>query len=185
MKLVFTGPGKGKTSAAAGIAFRSWGQGRRVKVILFLKDRAISGEWKTSSYLKSPRLDVESYGRTCPYPNRQCCPGQQECIVTRNNWKETDEKQAREGLVRAHNFIFSGEWDLVILDEILYLWSIWPDCQAMIMNFLQNAPEQTDLILTGRYYSKEIVELVDTVTFMDIIKHPFQKGIKAKEGIDY
>jgi hypothetical protein len=89
LKLIFTGPGKGKTSAAAGIAFRSWGHGRKVLVLLFLKDQRISGEWKAAHYLDSPRLVVKSFGRPCPYLGQTCCPGQQECIVTSLSFTRT------------------------------------------------------------------------------------------------
>lgn len=185
MKLIFTGPGKGKTSAAAGIAFRSWGHGHRVLVVLFLKDQRISGEWKAVNQLHSPGLQVRSFGRACPYLGESCCPGQHECIVTEQTWTPADEEQARQGLVFAQQEVNSGQWNLVVLDEILNLWSIWSASQSVIKNMLLTASPEVDLILTGRSCSEELVGAADLVTRMEAIKHPFTSGTKAKEGIDY
>ncbi len=185
MKLIFTGPGKGKTSAAAGIAFRSWGHGRKVLVMLFLKDQRISGEWKAANYLDSPRLVIESFGRSCPYLGQTCCPGQQECIVNSLGWTSEDEEQAREGLILAEQEIQSGKWNLIVLDEILNLWSVWPGAQPWIKNILDRAPDELDLILTGRSCTEELIDAADLVTYMEMIKHPFSLGGRAQEGIDY
>lgn len=185
MKLIFTGPGKGKTSAAAGIAFRSWGHGRKVLVILFLKDQRISGEWKAAHYLDSPRLVVESFGRPCPYLGQSCCPGQQDCIVNSAGWKSEDEEKAREGLTLAEQEIQSGRWNLIVLDEILNLWSVWPAAQPSIRDILSCAPAELDLILTGRSCTEELVDNTDLVTRMEVVKHPFTLGVRAQKGIDY
>jgi cob(I)alamin adenosyltransferase len=185
LKLIFTGSGKGKTSAAAGTAFRSWGHGRQVLVLLFLKDRRISGEWKAADYLDSPRLVVKSFGRPCPYLGQPCCPGEHECIVTRPLWEPADEEQARQGIIFARQEIKSGRWNLIVLDEILNLWSIWPDAQPLITRLLKEAPPNVDLVLTGRTCTEELVDAVDLVTCMEMVKHPFNIGIQAKEGIDY
>ncbi|HQA49678.1 MAG: cob(I)yrinic acid a,c-diamide adenosyltransferase [Syntrophomonadaceae bacterium] len=185
MKIIFTGPGKGKTSAAAGTAFRSWGQGRKVLVILFLKDQRVSGEWKAVSCLDSPGLVVKSYGRKCPYIGHSCCPGEHECIVDQQRWEINDEEQARQGLAFAEQEIKSGRWNLIVLDEILNLWSIWPAAQPLIVDLLKKTPPDVDLILTGRNCTQELVELVDLVTSMQLVKHPFHRGIQAQKGIDY
>ncbi|MDI9479452.1 MAG: cob(I)yrinic acid a,c-diamide adenosyltransferase [Syntrophomonadaceae bacterium] len=185
MKLIFTGPGKGKTSAAAGIAFRSWGHGRKVLVLLFLKDQRISGEWKAAHYLDSPRLVVKSFGRPCPYLGQTCCPGQQECIVTRSRWEIEDEEWARAGLTLAEEEIKADRWNLIVLDEILNLWSTWPAAQPQIKNILNDAPTGLDLILTGRSCTAELVDSADLVTRMEMIKHPYTLGVLAREGIDY
>lgn len=185
MKIIFTGSGKGKTSAAAGVAFRSWGHGRKVLVLLFLKDRRISGEWKAAGYLNSPRLVVESYGRSCPYLGQSCCPGEHDCIVSLQRWEAADEEQARQGLIFAQQEIKFGRWNLIVLDEILNLWSVWPAAQPLITRLLQETPHDVDLILTGRTCTAELVDAVDLVTCMEMVKHPFNIGIQAKEGIDY
>lgn len=185
MKIVFTGSGKGKTSAAAGIAFRSWGHGRRVLAVLFLKDQRISGEWIAAHHLNSPGLVVKSFGRLCPYLGQPCCPGQHECIVSQAQWNSADEEQAEQGLFFARQEIKSGQWNLIILDEILNLWSIWPASQPIIKDILQEASSDVDLILTGRSCSPELVDAADLVTHMEMVKHPFTLGITAKKGIDY
>lgn len=185
MKLIFTGPGKGKTSAAAGVAFRSWGHGRRVLVLLFLKDARISGEWQAVKHINSPRLVVKSFGRRCPYPEGLCCPGQQECIVTSDSWGVPDEEQAACGLQEARQAIASGEWDLIVLDEVLNLKALAPRLEAVIQQLLKSAPEEVDLIMTGRGCFEELVEQADLVTYMDMVKHPYTSGITAKKGIDY
>jgi len=185
LKIIFTGPGKGKTSAAAGTVFRSWGHGRRVLVVLFLKDQRISGEWKTARHLDSPALVVKSFGRPCPYLGQPCCPGQQECIVSQSQWNSGDEEQALQGLRLVQQETRSGQWNLIVLDEILNLWSIWPGSRPYIKDMLREAPDDVDLILTGRTCSEELVNEADLVTCMEMVKHPFTLGITAKKGIDY
>ncbi|HQA06662.1 MAG TPA: cob(I)yrinic acid a,c-diamide adenosyltransferase [Syntrophomonadaceae bacterium] len=185
MKIIFTGSGKGKTSAAAGIAFRSWGHGRRVLVVLFLKDQRISGEWKAAHYLNSPALLVKSFGRPCPYLGQPCCPGQHECIVGHSQWNSADEEQAKQGLIFVQQEIRSGQWNLIVMDEVLNLWSVWPASQPFIKDMLREATADVDLILTGRSCSPELVNAVDLVTNMEMVKHPFALGITAKKGIDY
>ncbi len=185
MKIIFTGYGKGKTSAAAGIAFRSWGHGRRVLVVLFLKDQRVSGEWKATQQINSPRLVVKSFGRPCPYLGQPCCPGQQECIVSPGQWNSADEEQAIQGLNFVQQEIKSGQWNLIVADEILNLWSIWPPSQPVIKEILGEAPAEVDLIVTGRSRIPELEQAADLVTNMEMVKHPFTMGITAKKGIDY
>ena len=75
MIIIFYGNGKGKSSAAAGIALRAWGQGKRVLYLAFLKSRNISGEFKAIQHINSPNLSLATFGRECPYLGQECCPG--------------------------------------------------------------------------------------------------------------
>ena len=184
MKLIFTGPGKGKTSAAAGIAFRSWGHGRKVLVLLFLKDQRISGEWKAAHYLDSPRLVVKSFGRPCPYLGQTCCPGQQECIVTRSRWEIEDEEWARAGLTLAEEEIKADRWNLIVLDEILVALYFGMVSEEEIILLLDKAHEGQDVLLTGRNATSNLISLADVVTEMVERKHYYRQGIKARIGID-
>lgn len=185
MIVVFTGDGKGKTSAAVGTAFRAWGQGKRVLVIAFLKASNISGEFKAVSSLKNDRMKIFSFGRNCPYDNQDCCPGSHECIVTHTNKNDADENIVLEGLDLLSKELRSGKWDVIVLDELLNVYNLFPNLKSTIMNELINYPSSIDLIITGREGSQDIIDVADYVTEMKMIKHPFLLGITARKGIDY
>lgn len=185
MIVVFTGDGKGKTSAAVGTALRAWGQGKRVLIINFLKAPNISGEYKAVLGLNSSNIKILAFGRSCPYHNQECCPGNHECVVTFSNKNENDKTLLLEGLEQYNIELTSGRWDVIILDELLNVYSLFPELQPLIMDKLSGILPTVDLIITGRDCPENIVAMADYVTEMKMIKHPFLSGITAKKGIDY
>ncbi len=169
--LINTGPGKGKTTAALGTALRAVGCGMKVLVLQFIK-----GSWHYGE------LDaVEAFG-----PNfvlKQMGRG-----FVKIGGAEPDPEDVRlvqQAWVEAREAIYSGEWDMVVLDEINYAISYKMLDAAAVAEALRGKPEMVHVILTGRNAHPLLVELADTVTEMREVKHAYQKGILAQRGIEY
>ena len=166
---VFTGEGKGKTSAALGVVLRALGHDFRVCVIHFMKGNFPYGEQKVLAQL--PNVTLSVFGRTS--------------FVDPNNPTEEDKKEANRALETGREAMLSGKYDLVVLDEVNVA-SAWGLVGVdEVVRLIQDKPEDVELILTGRYADKRLVELADLVTEMLAIKHPFDKGVKARAGLDY
>jgi cob(I)alamin adenosyltransferase len=169
--LINTGPGKGKTTAALGTALRAAGNGMRVLVLQFLK-----GSWHYGE------LDaVEAFGQN--FVMKQMGRG-----FVKIGGAETDPEDIRlveEAWAEARTAIESGDWDMVVLDEINYAISYGMLDPAQVAEVLQGKPEMVHVILTGRNAHPLLVELADTVTEMREVKHAYQKGILAQRGIEY
>ncbi len=166
---VYTGNGKGKTTAALGLALRALGHGYRVCMVQFMKGGVRYGEIEIAKKLDN--FEVKSFGR----PE----------FVDKNNPEEIDIKLAHEALNYASEIIKSRKCDIVILDEINVAleWKLIK--LSDVLDILKSKPEDVEIILTGRYAPKEIINLADLVTEMKEIKHPYQKGVKAREGIEF
>jgi cob(I)alamin adenosyltransferase len=169
--LINTGPGKGKTTAAMGTALRSVGNGMRVLMLQFLK-----GSWHYGE------LDsTKAFGEN--FVLRQMGRG-----FVKIGGAETDPEDIRlveEAWNEARAAILSGEWDMVILDEINYAISYGMLDPAKVVETLQARPEMVHVILTGRNAHPSLVAIADTVTEMREVKHAYQKGILAQRGIEY
>lgn len=167
--LVFTGNGKGKTTAALGTLFRAWGRDFRICVIQFLK--AETGAW--GEVKAAQRLGIEWYKTGDGF-----------------TWtsKDMDETKAKalHGWELAKQKIASGEYDLMILDEFTYLLAFgWVDPEETIEWLRAHKPPQMHLIITGRDAPPLLIEYADLVTEMKEVKHPFAIGVKAQVGIEY
>lgn len=165
---VYTGNGKGKTTCSLGLALRAAGHDFRVYVMQFMKGRTVYGELEAARRL-APQLTIEQVGR--------------QAWVGRDPHPE-DVRLAREAFVRARQLVESGDYDLVVLDElncaIDYGMIPLDEVKAMIG---KKAPH-TELVMTGRGAHPEIIELADLVTEMREIKHYFNAGQDAREGIE-
>ncbi|MDO8672792.1 MAG: cob(I)yrinic acid a,c-diamide adenosyltransferase [Dehalococcoidia bacterium] len=169
--VVNTGNGKGKTSAALGVALRSVGHDYNVVMIQFIKGAWMSGEVLAAKRL-APNLEILPMGRGFIISDKQKAAEKNRQMV-RTAWEVAKEKA------------LSGLYDVVILDEITYTMSYGMLPVEEVVQFLREKPPKLHVIITGRGAPQEIVDLADLVTEMTEIKHPFQKGIKAQEGIDY
>ncbi len=169
--IVNTGPGKGKTTAAMGTALRAVGQGMKVLMLQFLK-----GSWHYGE------LDaVRAFGDR--FVMRQMGRG-----FVKVGGAEPDPEDVRlveEAWAESERAIMSGEWDLVILDEINYAISYRMLDPLKVAEALKRKPEMVHVILTGRNAHLAIVELADTVTEMRQVKHAYEKGVQAQRGIEY
>ena len=169
--LINTGPGKGKTTAALGTALRAVGNGMRVLMLQFLK-----GSWHYGE------LDaVVPFGSN--FVLRQMGRG-----FVKVGGAETDPEDillVQAAWEEARQAIFSGDWDMVVLDEINYAIGYGMLDPAAVVEALRTRPEMVHVILTGRNAHPLLVELADTVTEMREVKHAYQQGILAQRGIEY
>lgn len=166
---VFTGKGKGKTSAAFGMAVRLLGYGKNVVVVQFLKGRK-TGELLLKKNL--PGLDIVQFGT--------------EDFVDLKNPSKEDIEQAKEALFYAKRLLTRAyRPDLLILDEVNVALSAGMISEGEVLELMKKLPEKTNLVLTGRGATKKIIEKADIVTEMRDIKHPFRKGKKAEKGLEY
>jgi cob(I)alamin adenosyltransferase len=170
LNIVFTGNGKGKTTAAMGTVLRAYGQGLTVGVIQFIKspDR-VYGEAATAQMLNIP---FQSLG---------------DGFVGEPSGQEDSRMAAIDAWEAAKKMICSQDYDLLILDEITYLFQLrWLKVNEFIAWIKQNKPASMHLVMTGRYAPLKLIEFADLVTEMHEIKHPFrEQGIQAQIGIDY
>ena len=170
--IVNTGPGKGKTTAALGTAFRAVGQGLRVLMVQFLKGSWHYGELDAAKMLGDERIKILPMGRGFVKVGAEK-PDPEDVRLVQEAWDF-----ARENLG-------SGKYDLVILDEINYAISYKMLDPEIVVEALKGKPEMVHVILTGRNAHPSIVACADLVTEMREVKHPFQSGISAQRGIEY
>lgn len=169
--LVNTGNGKGKTTASLGMAFRAWGQGMKVLVLQFIKGGWKYGELKAAEKL-GPNFEIRQMG---------------EGFIKGADDQSLDEHRhaAGEALNAARAEIASGQYDLIILDEILYAIHYGLVALDDVLALLAQKPDSLHLVLTGRNAPPEIIERADLVTEMREIKHPYTQGISAQKGIEF
>jgi len=173
--LINTGPGKGKTTAALGTAFRAAGNGMRVLVLQFLK-----GSWHYGELDSAEALSRED---GFVYVMKQLGRG-----FVKVGGAETDPedlKMVEDAWAEAEAAIRSGEWDLIVLDEINYAIGYKMLDPERVAAVLREKPEMLHVILTGRNAHPVLVELADTVTEMREVKHAYSKGILAQRGIEF
>jgi cob(I)alamin adenosyltransferase len=170
--IVHTGPGKGKTTAALGTAFRAVGQGLRVLMVQFIKGSWHYGELEAARLLGEDRFKILPMGRGFVKVGAEK-PDPQDVQRVEEAWRFADAN------------ILAGHYDLVILDEINYAISYKMLDAKLVVETLKKKPEMVHVILTGRNAHPSLVELADLVTEMREVKHPYQKGIAAQKGIEY
>jgi len=169
--LVHTGNGKGKTTAALGLAFRAVGYDMKVLMVQFLK-----GAWKPGEYRAVKKFE----------PNFQIMPMGQGFL-----WIDAADQEDRNRLLvqKAWQYgrqqVLEGDWDMVIFDEINYAISYGLIPVPEVVDMLQRKPEMVHVVLTGRNAKDEIIALADTVTEMRPIKHAYEKGTAAQKGIEF
>ncbi|PMQ01726.1 MAG: cob(I)alamin adenolsyltransferase [Dictyoglomus sp. NZ13-RE01] len=185
---VYLGDGKGKTTSALGQALRSIGHGLSILFAQFVKGNSFTGELFSSKYL--PNFTYWQFGRDCKFSsairdNIISCIGCGECFIGKEGPTELDKEIVTKGWERVKKEIINGSFDIVILDEISWALNLKLIPLEDLLSVLKNKPEHVEIILTGRGMPKEVLELADLVTEMREIKHPYQKGIPARWGIDY
>lgn len=167
--IVYTGEGKGKTTAALGLLFRGWARGWRMCVVQFIKHEA--GRW--SEVRTGEHLGIEwiKVGDGFTWLSKD---------------PPTTVDRARAGWEMARTRIASGLYRLVVLDEFTYpLHYGWLSVEEVVGWLRAHRPEQTHVAITGRHAPPQLVELADLVTEMQEVKHPYRLGIPAQPGIDY
>jgi len=167
---IYTGEGKGKTTAALGLALRAVGHGLQVYIIQFMKGKSGSGELKALKRLQ-PECQIEHFGA--------------QGWVHKGENLEEHIREVRIAFRRAQEIITSGKWNIVILDEIFN--ALWFELipESEVLELLNHKPLHVELVLTGRNASPAFIERADLVTEMVQRKHPFEQGIMARQGIEY
>jgi cob(I)alamin adenosyltransferase len=167
---IFTGGGKGKTTAAIGTVVRAAGHGLRSLIIYFMKGRDyIHGENNILAQL--PQVTLMSFG--------------QSGWVDKNMITAENKEQARLALAAASEAIAGGNYNLVVLDEINVAIEYGLIEADEVVKLIGNKPRGVEIILTGRHADPKLVKMADLVTEMRMVKHPYTQGIRARRGIDY
>jgi cob(I)alamin adenosyltransferase len=165
---VYTGPGKGKTTAALGLGLRAVGAGFKVHMVQFMKGRRYS---EIDGIEQLSNFSVSQHGR--------------DEFVNKENPEKIDIDMAQEGFKFAKKIVKDNKYDVIILDEI----NVAVDFNLINLNevliLIDEKPQPLELILTGRYAHPDIIKKADLVTEMLEIKHPYQKGILSRKGIDF
>ncbi|OFV83652.1 MAG: cob(I)yrinic acid a,c-diamide adenosyltransferase [Acidobacteria bacterium RIFCSPHIGHO2_12_FULL_67_30] len=168
--IVHTGPGKGKTTAALGLALRAVGSGLKVLMVQFIKGSWHYGELDAAKAF-GDKFVLRPMGRGFVKLGGEIDP--------------EDKRAADEAWAFAREKIFSGEYDMIILDEINYAISYGLLAVGPVLDTLKRKPEMVHVVLTGRNAPADLIALADLVTEMREVKHPYQKGIEAQRGIEY
>ena len=165
---IYTGPGKGKTTAALGLGLRAAGAGFKVHMLQFMKGRRYS---EIGSIEKIPNFTISQHGR--------------DEFVSKENTEQIDIDLAQKGFEQAKKIVKNNEYDMVILDEI----NVAVDYNLIpvddVLKLIEEKPEKLELVLTGRDAHPEIVKVADLVTEMLEIKHPYQQGVIGRKGVDF
>ena len=169
--IVHTGDGKGKTTAALGTAVRAVGRGMRVLVLQFIKGDWFYGELETLAKLDGITIRPLGAGFVG--------------IMGDKKPRQEHRDAARAALQSAREAVESGDWDLVVLDEITYLANLDLVPIDEVLDVLDRRPDWLHVICTGRDAPAELIERADLVTEMRAVKHPFESGIKAQMGIEF
>lgn len=186
---IYTGNSKGKTTCAMGLALRAIGHGFQVYVVQFMKGSSYTGELYSSQRLY-PNLQIVQFGRNCPYASMiksgiKKCTGCGQCFAKGKGQIE-DKEIADLAYQHSKEVLMSDEYDLVILDEINNALGHNLVTTDQVIELMKDKPEKVELVLTGRYFPpQEIIDLADLVTEMKQIKHPYEKGIASRRGIEY
>ncbi len=170
--IVYTGGGKGKTSAALGLVLRAVGYNHKVCMVQFVKGSWHYGELDSAKRL-APEFELVTAGKGFVG------------ILDDKSPREEHIKAANDTLAISKEKIMSNKYDVVILDEINYALQLDLLKLDDVIDVIKSKPSELDLVLTGNHAAKEVIELADLVTEMKEIKHPFKSGIKAKKGIDF
>jgi cob(I)alamin adenosyltransferase len=165
---LYTGNGKGKTTAAFGLSLRAVGAGKKVFFAQFVKGKTYSEIEAVAQFL--PDITIRQYGRGC---------------FIRKNPTQADIDAALSGLAEVTDIIRSGRYDVVVLDEanIALYYKLFTVEQ--LMDTMRQKQPETEIIVTGRYAPPELIEMADLVTEMKEIKHYYQSGVQARKGIEF
>ena len=165
---IYTGNGKGKTTAALGLALRAVGAGKKVFFAQFVKGKPYAEIEAVTKHL--PQITIQQYGRGCFIEKAPT---------------EADIQAAQHGLEEIEKTIRTGEHDVVILDEACIALYFKLISLEQLIAAIKAKPEATEIVVTGRYAPKELIECADLVTEMKEVKHYYTQGIEAREGIEY
>jgi cob(I)alamin adenosyltransferase len=164
---LYTGNGKGKTTAAFGLAIRAVGAGRSVFIAQFVKGMPYS---ELDTFKRIPEIEIKQYGLDC---------------FIKNKPSQKDIDAAQIGFKKITSIIATNSVDLLILDEICIALYYHLFDEVALLNLLKAKPKEMEIVLTGRYASKVLYEIADLITEMKEVKHYYNDGVEARKGIEY
>src|SRR3954452_1640858 len=167
--IVNTGDGKGKTTAALGLAFRALGSGFKVFMVQYIKGKWKTGEKKLADRL-APHIEIRAMGDGFTWDTKDPA---QDIATTLKIWEVSKEA------------ISSGKWDIVILDEINVVMKLGYLDPQVVVEFLKSREPRQHVVLTGRGAPPAVIEIADVVSEIVPIKHPYKQGVKAQLGIEF
>ncbi|HPW67427.1 MAG TPA: cob(I)yrinic acid a,c-diamide adenosyltransferase [Salinivirgaceae bacterium] len=164
---IYTGNGKGKTTAALGLSLRAVGAEKKVFFAQFVKGETYSEVKTIQKFL--PDITIKQYGLKCFIYEKP---------------SQADIDTARKGLKEVSEIILSGKYDMIVLDEanIAIYYNLFTDDE--LINIIKQKPDETEIIITGRYATDKLIESADLVTEMKEIKHYYNQGVQARKGIE-
>ncbi len=183
---VYTGNGKGKTTAALGLALRAIGHGARVQIVQFLKGSSYTGELFTAQRL-FPELQITQFGWGCPWSSL-IRSGHEKCRKCGQCFQKNRDPAlgiAQKAFSFTQQIIANQSCDLLILDEISHPIRHQLLTDDEISTMLKQKPNDLEIVLTGRAMAAKLIAIADLVTEFTPIKHPFQAGIASRRGIEY
>lgn len=164
---VYTGNGKGKTTAAIGLALRAAGAGKKVYICQFCKGRCYN---EIKALKKFKNIKVEQFGRSC---------------FIKKSPEKIDLNMAQAGIKAVYKNIKAKKYHLVILDEINIAVKLGLIPLSGLLELIKQTPKSIELVLTGRYVHAKVIKLADLVSQIEEVKHYYQKGVKARNGIEF
>jgi cob(I)alamin adenosyltransferase len=173
LTVVYTGDGKGKTTAAVGLTVRAAGNGMRVFFLQFIKGQWKSGEREILRSLPGVDLEVTGRGFTIEGLRNPNIPMEDHAAAAAHGWQV------------AQRIVHSGGYDVVVLDEVLGAVTAGLVPLDELLELVRTKPNEVHLVLTGRGAPPELIEIADLVSNVQPIKHPFDRGIKAQRGIEF
>jgi cob(I)alamin adenosyltransferase len=178
---VYTGNGKGKTTAALGLALRAAGHGLRTCIIQFMKRGWVSGE-RTAIARLAPEVEIHVFGSERWGDSSKASQGTPWWELPPS---EEDRAQAQEALAFGRKAVTGGDWNIVVLDEVLGALAHELLSLDQLLSLICAKPPAVELVLTGRDAPPDIIAGADLVTDMQEVKHPFRRGVKARRGIEF
>jgi cob(I)alamin adenosyltransferase len=166
---VYTGDGKGKTTASLGLGLRAWGHGRKVLYIQFMKGRINYGELEAAK--KMDGFDIIQMGR--------------ETFVSKENPDPVDVEMAQDGFKLLQDKVASGEYDMIVADELNVALDFGLVELGSVIELIKNKPPELELVITGRNAHPDVTELADLVSEVREVKHHYQNGVDARKGVEY
>ncbi len=201
---VYTGDGKGKTTAALGLALRAAGHGYKVYILQFLKGGGYTGELASINNGLSELIKIEQFGTGCINTSKQAkitafngalkCPKNYvterdviNCGACRYCFLIHDEDyiNSRRAINKAKLLASRGTYDIIVLDEVTHAINKGLVSVEDVLEIIKNKKRDVEIVITGRDVPKELMEVADLVTEMREVKHPWRKGISARKGIEY
>ncbi|MCP4229944.1 MAG: cob(I)yrinic acid a,c-diamide adenosyltransferase [bacterium] len=166
---VYTGDGKGKTTASLGLGLRAWGHGHRVLYIQFMKGRINYGELEAAK--KMDGFDIIQMGR--------------ETFVSKENPDPVDVEMAQDGFKLLQEKVALGEYDMIVADELNVALDFGLVELGPVVELIKGKPSELELVITGRNAHPDIIELADLVSEVREIKHHYKNDVEAREGVEY